>query len=200
MEYLILIIKLIFFFILFLILTRLFSSKEKELSFIFYGFLLMLCFLNIAHFISFIKLVISFSLWICFYLFIYFLKDSNLIKKIISNPNIFIVSGRLKIYGFLKSNLSLFDLYELLKKYNIKNIREVRYAIMEPDGTVTIIKKHQDQKTNNLVPIIINGKVDYEALDIIKKDSYWLESNIDIDPEDISYSFYNNDKLYIIHK
>lgn len=80
------------------------------------------------------------------------------------------------------------------------------YLITERLKNKKVFSFIKNDKNDNLVEnniplaIIMDGDIDYEALNTLQKDKKWLESNLDCDVEEIYYAFFNKNKLYIIKK
>ena len=107
-------------------------------------------------------------------------------------PTILIEHGELLIDGLKKVK---FDINELLEECRINgyfDISEIEYAIMETNGTVSILPKGQYKpvtvKDMNLkaskqglcANVIIDGKMMKNNLENIHKDENWLEKELKI--------------------
>ena len=82
------------------------------------------------------------------------------------------------------------ELEERLRGNNIVNIGDVEYAILETSGQVTVIQK--PNKKNVTVEdlgikkdyegltydLVLDGKIMYENLEILKKDYNWLKKQV----------------------
>lgn len=107
-------------------------------------------------------------------------------------PTILIEHGELLIDGLKKVK---FDINELLEECRINgyfDISEIEYAIMETNGTVSILPKGEykpvTMKDMNLkatkqglcANVIIDGKIMKNNLENIHKDENWLEKELKI--------------------
>lgn len=107
-------------------------------------------------------------------------------------PTILIEHGELLIDGLKKVK---FDINELLEECRINgyfDISEIEYAIMETNGTVSILPKGEykpvTMKDMNLkaskqglcANVIIDGKMMKNNLENIHKDEKWLEKELKI--------------------
>lgn len=105
-------------------------------------------------------------------------------------PSIIIHQGKLIREEMKKSNLDINQLQHMLRAKDAFSIQEVQYAILETDGTVSVLKKSPYQSLNrndlNLEPkvvrltimIINDGEVIWDNLreaDLTKK---WLEDEL----------------------
>jgi uncharacterized membrane protein YcaP (DUF421 family) len=92
----------------------------------------------------------------------------------------------------LKANrVNIDDLSMMLRKQNIFSINEVEYAILEPIGNLSIMKKPQEQQitksdmsislsTLKYLPseIIVDGKIIYANLKELNLSETWLEAEL----------------------
>ena len=104
----------------------------------------------------------------------------------------------------IKQRYTLDDLLLSLRQKEIRDISDVEFAFLEPNGQLSIFKyKPLKMKGNYPMPIIIDGNIDIDALKNIKKSESWIKNaleNEDILLSEIFYAFYKNKKLYIIKK
>ena len=97
-----------------------------------------------------------------------------------------------------KERFTVNELEERLRGNNVVNIADVEYAILETSGQVTVIEK--PEKKNVTIEdlglkkeyegltydLVLDGKVMYENLKILKKDYNWLKkelSKFNVSPE-----------------
>lgn len=113
-------------------------------------------------------------------------------------PSVMISNGKINIKEMFKQRYNLDDLLTQLREQSIKNINEVEYAILETSGKLSIFKKDANKKTPFPLPIIIEGKIDYDSLKLLDKDISWLREHLSVDIEDVFYGFYKNNSIYII--
>ena len=126
------------------------------------------------------------------------MKNNKVRKLTDGNPSMIINNGKLNYSIMTKLRYTLDDLLTQLREKNIKSLDEVKYAVLETDGELSIFK-------DNIypMPLICDGIIDYDTLKNINKDSKWLykvlnDKHIDID--DVYYAFYKNKITYIITK
>lgn len=113
-------------------------------------------------------------------------------------PAILIYRGKIDEKTLRKERFTVNELEERLRGNNIVNIKDVEYAILETSGQVTVIQK--PEKKNVTVEdlklesqyeglsydLVLDGKVMYENLKILKKDYEWLKKQVNkfgIEPE-----------------
>lgn len=130
---------------------------------------------------------------------------SNKIRKIIEeNPSFIINNGVINQKKMKKLRYNIDDLMQQIRNNGIDNISQVKFAILESNGNLSIIEKN---KENSKIPfpLIKDGKIDNQVLNVLNKDRKWLleklkekgysnEKNIFICILD------NNDNLFIVEK
>lgn len=129
------------------------------------------------------------------------LKSVKFRKIIDGTPTIIIKKGIIDFKNMVEQRYSLDDLLLQLREKDVSDISEVDYAILEINGKLSVFKKKDNNKSTFPLPIIINGKVDFDNLYSIKKSNSWLLNTLidkNIKVEDVFYSFYQNNELYII--
>jgi uncharacterized membrane protein YcaP (DUF421 family) len=116
--------------------------------------------------------------------------------------SLIIYDGKINYKEMVKQRYSLDDLLLSLRQKEIRSIDEVEYAFLEPNGKLSVFKYGIFKlKKAYPMPIIIDGKIQYETLRLIKHSYSWIIDQLrNIDVENIFYAFYKNNKIYIISK
>lgn len=135
----------------------------------------------------------------------YITLKSNKIRSIIEGkPSLIINRGIINYKEMIKQRYTLDDLLCELRQNNIKDLKDVEYAVLENNGKLSIFKYNFLCLTsNNPFPLILDGKIQKDTLDYINKDEEWLLSYLNdnnLDKKDIFYAFYKNKKIYIIKR
>ena len=103
-----------------------------------------------------------------------------------------------------RQRYSMDNLLLSLRQKEIKNIEDVEYAFLEPNGKLSIFKYNMFKIPSSYpMPLILDGSLQEKALKYIHKTKTWLEYTLNsknIKVEDIFYCFYKNKKLYIIKR
>lgn len=131
------------------------------------------------------------------------LKKNQVRGVIDGKPSVIINKGRLNIKEMIKQRYSIDDLLLSLRSKEIKSIDEVSYAILETNGKLSIFKKKFFLNGDYPLPLIIDGKIDTDALLSIKKNKEWLNNKIieyNYELKEILYAFYKKGKIYIVKK
>jgi len=119
-------------------------------------------------------------------------------------PSLIICNGKINYNEMVKQRYSMDNLLLSLRQKEIKNLEDVEYAFLEPNGKLSIFK-YNIFKTRSAypMPLIIDGDIQKKALKYINKNLSWLDYNLNaknLKAEDIFYCFYKNKKLFIIKK
>ena len=105
-------------------------------------------------------------------------------------PSILIYRGKINEKNLKKERFTVNELEERLRGNNIVNIGDVEYAILETSGQVTVIQKPNKRTTipedfgiepeyeGIAYDLVVDGKVMYENLKILKKDYDWLKKQV----------------------
>jgi len=118
------------------------------------------------------------------------IKSRKLRVIVEGKPAILIDKGRIKEKELKSARININDLISQLRQKNVHNISEVEYAILEPSGQLSVIKKDQKRTITkedmNIetsydglpIPIIMDGVVEYEHLEKLNLSEKWLESEL----------------------
>ena len=98
-------------------------------------------------------------------------KSEKLKKSFEGTPTYIIYKGRLLQNELSENRISVNELLSELRCQNIGDIGEVEYAIIEQNGSLSVIKKGKNDMTH---PIIIDGEILEETLVREGKNSAWL--------------------------
>lgn len=141
-------------------------------------------------------------------------KARNIIE---GSPKLVIKKGLIDYQVLKKEKLDFAELTSLLRAKEVFSIREIEYAILEPNGAVTIIKKPPFESVKRIdlniaaqpavinLPLIIEGKVEMRNLIDSGHDEGWLlqtlrDQNV-YNIEDVLYAEWNEtDGLYVQKK
>lgn len=138
------------------------------------------------------------------------LKSGNIRRIIDGQPIILIKKGKIMRHSLFSNRLNMDDLSMLLRNKDIFSITEVEYAILEPDGNLSVMKKQSQQQvtkadmkiptfTTNYIPseIIIDGKLIEHNLKELGLNKEWLKKQLRqqniLSVEDVFYAEVQND-------
>lgn len=119
-------------------------------------------------------------------------------------PTLIIDNGKIIYKNLINQRYSIDDLLLELRKNGIYSIEDVEYAFLEMNGKLSIFKyKPFKIKSDLPMPLIIEGVIQRDVLKDVKRSEEWLLSILDhkgICLDDVFYSIYNKNHLYIIKK
>lgn len=127
------------------------------------------------------------------------LKNVKVRNFVEGKPTTIIKNGKIVFSSMSKLRYSLDDLIMQLREQGIKSIEEVDYAVLENDGKLSVFQNCSEYP----MPVVIDGIIDYDVLEAIKKDDKWLMCIIKtkkLNLDDVFYAFYTKNKLFIITK
>jgi uncharacterized membrane protein YcaP (DUF421 family) len=119
-------------------------------------------------------------------------------------PVLIINRGIINYKEMMKQRYSLDDLLLELRNNNIKNLKDVEYAVLENSGKLNVFKYNfLGFDSANPFPLILDGVVQKDTLCYMDKDEKWLHDYLrcnDLKKEEIFYAFYKNNKIYVIKR
>lgn len=128
------------------------------------------------------------------------LRSRNFRKLVDGEPSIIIKDGKILEKQMKKQRYDFDDLLMQLRKNNIRYISDVEFAILEPTGKLSVIKKEKN-KTGYTVGLIIDGELQEEKLLELNLNKEWLYDELNKrgikNLKEISFCSYENGKLYI---
>ena len=104
----------------------------------------------------------------------------------------------------VRQRYSMDDLLLSLRQNEIKDLNEIEYAFLEPNGKLSIFKYNLFRiRSSYPMPIILDGEVNKKTLEFLKKEQTWLEQELEkkgLSIADIFYAFYKNKRIFFIKK
>ncbi|MBB6511915.1 uncharacterized membrane protein YcaP (DUF421 family) [Gracilibacillus halotolerans] len=94
-------------------------------------------------------------------------------------PSIIITNGKIDEHEMKKNRYNFTDLLQQLRENGTESINDVEFAILEPSGKLSVIEKKDDDKSvypmsGLVLPLIVDGKIQQDALKNIQRDEKWL--------------------------
>lgn len=130
------------------------------------------------------------------------LKSRKVRRLLEGQPSIIIEDGKIKDKVMRRMRYTLDDLLLQLHDKGVMDISEVKFAVLETNGKLSVIQK-DDMKSKGplLYPLIMDGEVICSVLDKIGKDEKWLMDQIHKNGyarvKQIFYCSYENGKIFI---
>lgn len=117
-------------------------------------------------------------------------------------PSLIIDRGRVDYKEMVRQRYTIDDLLFELRQKGIKSLESIEYALLEPNGKLSIFEKKIFDK-NLPLPLIVDGEIQTSTLKFIGKTKLWLRESLkkqDLTVSDVFYCFYKGYTLYIIKK
>ncbi|MEO2258578.1 DUF421 domain-containing protein [Paenibacillus amylolyticus] len=141
------------------------------------------------------------------------LKNRTISKLMDSDPTLIIQNGKILEQNLSKMRIKFDELTVMLRQKDVFDITTLDYAIMEPDGSLSVVLKPENQpvtakdmhmhppKSKLMTEIIIDGLLIKQNLEERNKDINWLSEQLKkqkITIQDIAFAaILPNDKLYV---
>lgn len=123
--------------------------------------------------ITVFQFTIVLIIWTMLVMTFKFLKEHNRYVKLLidGQPKVVIERGKVNIKNVLSSGLSANDLMFKLRSQSVYDLSQVKRAVLEINGQLTVILASEE---NMKYPIIFDGQINMDVLDIIDRDESWL--------------------------
>ena len=115
------------------------------------------------------------------------LSRSQFLKNVFTpRPSFLITDGKINQTALKKTRISIDELISKLRQQSIYDIREVKYAIIEQDGQISVIPKIEYRQPNlqdlkikskesGIIHVVVeNGKINRHGLEVVKKGPDWI--------------------------
>ncbi|WP_419393656.1 DUF421 domain-containing protein [Cytobacillus praedii] len=129
------------------------------------------------------------------------LKSKRIRDLVDGKPTIIINKGKIDEEAMKKHRYNFDDLLLQLRGKDVRNITDVEFAILETTGELSVLKKEKKKRGNMTIPLILDGIVQEENLEVIKETNFWLRQQLRKrgfnDLNKISFCSYENGQFYI---
>ena len=131
------------------------------------------------------------------------LKSVKLRNFMDGKPQIIINQGKIDEKAMRRQRYNFDDLLTQLREQGIIDINEVQFAILETSGKLSVIKKSDEEGSENQVPfpLIVDGEIQEKNLDKIGKNHVWLLNQLkehgETKVKEISICGYIDGQIYI---
>lgn len=100
-------------------------------------------------------------------------------------PTVLVRDGKVDVEALLKTKLESEQLRSLLRQQGIFTLTEVKYAVLEPSGDLSVMQKLSEEKKNPYSYLIVDeGSLIKAVLDELHVDEQWARTQL----EAIGYS------------
>lgn len=127
------------------------------------------------------------------YLFKFLIKNDPKLNK----NTLVIKNGNILYRNIVENKISINDILKKLKREGVRDLKKVDLGYLYKNDLIII----RNDLVNYPISLIVDGKVMYDNLKLIKKDYNWLNHKIlkhSLTVENVSYAFFKNDHLYFI--
>lgn len=127
--------------------------------------------------ITVFQFTIVLIIWTMLVMTFKFLKEHNRYVKLLidGQPKVVIERGKVNIKNVLSSGLSANDLMFKLRSQSVYDLSQVKRAVLEINGQLTVILAGEE---NMKYPIIFDGQINTDVLDVIDRDESWLTDTV----------------------
>ena len=102
-------------------------------------------------------------------------KSARLGRAIDGDACFIIYKGRLSQRALRENRVSLNELLSALRSQGIGDIADVEYALLEQNGTISALQSTQTKMAH---PLVMDGEVMKNTLDVIGKNEAWLTAEL----------------------
>ncbi|BBG30493.1 MULTISPECIES: DUF421 domain-containing protein [Zymobacter] len=103
-------------------------------------------------------------------------QASTSARKVLVGSEIpLVIDGKFQLDRFNELDISISGFATLLRMQGIFSVRDVRYAQMEPNSQLTVIK-YDEKRLSALV--VKNGEISEDGLAFLKRDEAWLREEL----------------------
>ncbi|MEH7490748.1 DUF421 domain-containing protein [Neobacillus niacini] len=134
------------------------------------------------------------------------LKSKRFRDLVDGKPTIIINKGKIDEQAMRKQRYNFDDLLTQLREKDIRSIADVEFAILESSGSLSVIEKmnnpNGEPKEGDItIPLIIDGAIEEENLLRVNKTNFWLRQELKKlgyrDVKKISFCSYENGKFFV---
>ncbi|WP_242307601.1 DUF421 domain-containing protein [Bacillus cereus group sp. BfR-BA-01331] len=134
------------------------------------------------------------------------LKFQRFRHLIEGEPAILVNAGKIDEKKMRKQRYNIDDLLMQLREQGIGDVRDVEYAILEPSGKLSVFQKQKSKKSKNdtpifTLPLIIDGEIQYNHLQMIEHTDGWLVEKLNNlgykDVKQILYCSFQNGQFFV---
>jgi len=102
-------------------------------------------------------------------------KSAKLGRAIDGNACYIIYKGRVSQKALRENRISINELLSALRSQGAFDIGSVSYALLEQNGTISVMQKEQNKISH---PIVMDGNIMEQSLQRLGKNRQWLENEI----------------------
>lgn len=128
--------------------------------------------------ITVFQFTIVLIIWTMLVMTVKFMKEHNRFVKLLidGQPKVVVDHGEVAIKNVLRAGLSANDLMFKLRAQSVYDLSKVKRAVLEQNGQLTVILEGEE---NMKYPIIFDGQINTDLLDLIGRDAEWLTNEVE---------------------
>ena len=150
------------------------SATDQVQNYVLGGIIGGVIYNNAISILDFILVLIA---WTMLVLILKYLKANSVVVKdfVDGKPTILVERGKLIMDECMRHGLLAHDITLKLRLAGVYYVGDVKRAVLEPNGQLTVI---QYGEQNARYPLIIDGQVDEDVLELVEKDRVWLNAEL----------------------
>ena len=150
------------------------SATDQVQNYVLGGIIGGVIYNNAISILDFILVLIA---WTILVLILKYLKANSVVVKdfVDGKPAILIERGKLIMDECMRHGLLAHDIMLKLRMAGVYYVGDVKRAVLEPNGQLTVI---QYGEQNARYPLILDGQVDEDVLELVEKDRVWLNAEL----------------------
>ena len=127
--------------------------------------------------ISVLDFILVLIAWTMLVLLLKYMKsNSSAVKSFVDGHPVRIIErGKLDVEECMRQGLLAHDIHLKLRTAGVYFVKDVKRAVLEPNGQLTVI---QYGEQNARYPLILDGQLDEDILELIEKDRVWLNAEL----------------------
>lgn len=173
------------------------SATDQVQNYVLGGIIGGMIYNNAISILDFLLVLIA---WTMLVLILKYLKSNSIAVKafVDGSPAVVIERGKILMDECMRHGMLAHDIMLKLRMTGVYYVKDVKRAVLEPNGQLTVI---QYGEQNARYPIILDGQVDEDILELIDKDRDWLKGELSMvgyEPKDIYIGEYKDGTL-IVH-
>ena len=116
-------------------------------------------------------------LWTLLIFTLRFIKNHNqFVKSLIDGKPVWVIlNGKVQTAECMRNGIAAHDLMFKLRAAGIYEIKMVKRAVFEQNGQLSIIQYGDE---NLRYPLIIDGQLDEDILDVVERDEEWVKAEL----------------------
>lgn len=128
--------------------------------------------------ITILQFLLALILWTLVVFILKFERDhNNWIRTVIDGKPIQVIkNGKVLVGNCMKAGISANELMFKLRTQGIYAVEKVKNCIFEQNGQLTVI---ENDEANIRFPIISDGQINIDILELIHKDETWLKQEVE---------------------